>query len=238
MLGKIEGRRRRGQQRTRWLDGITDSMDMNLSKLRGMVKDGQPWHAAVRGAAELDMTVRLNHNNNRNTSSWSYKRIFSVKTKCSFHLCPLILECHAKTPPLPCPEIGFSDGASGKESTCQRKRLKTHGFNPWVGKIPWRRALAAHSSIHAWRIPWTEEPGMLWSIALQRVGHDWSNLACMHTSPCRDNRCCQFIMFPSKDIPYCYGFSNMCVCVCVYPFSLNSISWRLFQIYIQICFLH
>ena len=75
----------------------------------------------------------------------------------------------------------FPGGASGKERACQCRRHKRHGFDPFW-EDPLEEGMAIHSNILTWRIPWTEESGGLQSIGSQRVGHDWSDLVCMHVS--------------------------------------------------------
>ena len=79
-------------------------------------------------------------------------------------------------------DYSSTGGGSGKELTCQCKRRRRCGFDPWVRKIPLEEGITTHSSILAWRIPWTEEPDRLQSIASQRVRHNWSNLAHTHSS--------------------------------------------------------
>ena len=69
-------------------------------------------------------------------------------------------------------EKGFPDGASGKEPACECRRHKRHRFDPWVEKIPWRRAWQIYSRIFAWKIPRTKALGGLKSIGLQKVIHD------------------------------------------------------------------
>jgi len=66
----------------------------------------------------------------------------------------------------------FTGGASGKEPACQRRKHKRCGFNPWIGKIPRRRAWQPTPVFSPGESPWTEEPGGLQSIVLQKVGHD------------------------------------------------------------------
>ena len=76
-----------------------------------------------------------------------------------------------------CKRTSIPGDISSKEPPRQCRRCKRHKFHPWVRKIPLEEGTATHSSILAWRIPWTEEPGGLQSTKSERVGHGWSDLA-------------------------------------------------------------
>ena len=136
MLGKIEGRRRRGRPRMRWLDGITDSMDMSLSKLRELVVDRKPGVLQSMGLQRVghDWENELNWNNR-----WALPGGSVVKN--------------------PLTNAGDMGSILGQEDLLEKE-------------------MATHSSIVAWRNPWTEEPGRPQSMGVTKSWTGLSNWAC------------------------------------------------------------
>ena len=128
-------------------------------------RDGGAWWAAVYGVAQSRTRLK------RLSSSSSNKHVKASISQIFGGVLGVMLLFFSLSTHLGCLTYWFVWGLprwpNSKESACQCRKCKRHDFNPWVRKIPWERNMAAHSSIFACKIPWTEEPGRLQSMGLQ-----------------------------------------------------------------------
>ena len=156
MLGGIEGRRKRGRQRMRWLDGITDSMDVSLSELQELVTDREAWRAVIHGYTKS--WTRLSDLTELIAVLYLYIYIW----RRQWHPTPVLLpgKSHGRRSLVGCCLWGCTES-----DTTERLHF-SFSFHAL------EKEMATHSSVLAWRIPGTGEPSGLPSLGWHRVRHD------------------------------------------------------------------
>ena len=142
MLGGFGGRRRRGRQKMRWLDGITDSMVVSLSELRELVMDREAWHAAIHGI----------------TKSWT--RLSDSEKAIAPHFSTFAWK------------IPWTEEPGRLQSMGSLSQTQLSNFTFTFHFHALEKEMATHSSVLAWKIPGTGEPGGLPSVGSHRVRHD------------------------------------------------------------------
>ena len=155
MLGKIEGRRRRGLQRIRWLDGITNSMDICLSKFRKLMMDKEASRAVVNGVTKSQKWL----SNWTELNSWIFQKQPHMPNSGYFFWFP----------------IPWTSWWASLVTQRVKNLPAMQETQVWLlgQEYPLEEEMGTHSSILAWRIPWIKEPGRLQSMWSQRIRHDW-----------------------------------------------------------------